>query len=133
LTSTNLNVTITWLIEGAEMSQQLSTPQSTSPAPVSNDARAMMMFEANKKSIIVAYILWFFVGSLGGHRFYMSKVGGAVAQLLMTIFGVLLLFAFGLGVVLLIPVWIWVLVDAFLIPGWIRVQNTMLAAQLSGT
>ena len=115
------------------MSQQLSTPQSTSPAPVSNDARAMMMFEANKKSIIVAYILWFFVGSLGGHRFYMSKVGGAVAQLLMTIFGVLLLFAFGLGVVLLIPVWIWVLVDAFLIPGWIRVQNTMLAAQLSGT
>jgi TM2 domain-containing membrane protein YozV len=114
------------------MSQQISTSQPTSPARVSSDARAMMMFEANKKSIVVAYVLWFFVGSLGGHRFYMGKTGGAVAQLLMTIFGVLLLFAFGLGIVLLIPVWIWVLVDAFLIPGWIRSQNTMLASQLSG-
>jgi TM2 domain-containing membrane protein YozV len=114
------------------MSQQVYTPQPTPRAPVSNDARAMMMFEANKKSVVVAYLLWFFVGSLGGHRFYLSKIGSAVAQLLLTIFGVLLLFAFGLGVVLLIPVWIWVLVDAFLIPGWIRVQNSMLASQLGG-
>ena len=112
------------------MSQQIYTPQP--PAPVSSDARAMMMFEANKKSVVVAYLLWFFVGSMGGHRFYLGKIGSAVAQLLLTIFGVLLLFAFGLGVILLIPVWIWVLVDAFLIPGWIRLQNSLLASQLGG-
>ena len=114
------------------MSQQVYTPQPTSPAPVSSDARAMMMFEANKKSVVVAYLLWFFVGSMGGHRFYLGKIGSAVAQLLLTIFGVLLPFAFGLGVILLIPVWIWVLVDAFLIPGWIRLQNSLLASQLGG-
>jgi hypothetical protein len=31
---------------------------------------------------------------------------------------------------LLIPLGIWVLVDAFLIPGWIRNQNSLLAMQL---
>jgi TM2 domain-containing membrane protein YozV len=100
--------------------------------PVSSDARAMMMYEANKKSMAVSYLLWFFLGSLGGHRFYNGKTGSAVAQLLMTIFGFILLAAAGLGIILLIPVWIWVLVDAFLIPGWIRIQNSLLAAQLGG-
>jgi hypothetical protein len=39
---------------------------------------------------------------------------------------------FGLGLLLLIPVWIWMIVDAFLIPGWIRIQNSLLAMQLGG-
>ena len=92
----------------------------------------MMMFEANKKSTAVSYLLWFFLGGFGGHRFYNGKTGSAVAQLLLTIFGILLLFAFGLGLLLLIPLWIWWLVDAFLIPGWIRNQNSLLAMQLGG-
>ncbi len=98
---------------------------------VSGDARAMMMFEANKKSMGVSYLLWFFLGGFGGHRFYNGKTGSAVAQLLMTIFGIILLAAWGLGALLLIPVWIWWLVDAFLIPGWVRAQNMLLATQLS--
>jgi hypothetical protein len=28
---------------------------------LSNDARAMMLFEANKKTALVAYLLWFVV------------------------------------------------------------------------
>ena len=113
------------------MSQQGVSPATARP-PVSGDAQAMMMFEANKKSMAVAYLLWFFLGGFGGHRFYCGKTGSAVAQLLMTIFGILLLFVFLLGLLLLIPVWIWILVDAFLIPGWIRSQNSLLAMQLGG-
>jgi TM2 domain-containing membrane protein YozV len=86
---------------------------------LSSDARAMMLFEANKKTAVVAYLLWFFVGLFGGHNFYLRRTGVAVAQLILsiTIIG------------MLITVF-WVLVDAFLIPGWVRNQNNLLATQL---
>ena len=40
-----------------------------------------MLFEANKKTALVAYILWFFLGLFGGHNFYLKRTGVAVAQL----------------------------------------------------
>jgi len=86
---------------------------------LSNDTRAMMLFEANKKTALVAYLLWFFVGILGGHNFYLKRTGIAVTQLILSI-----------TVVGLIITVFWVLVDAFLIPGWIRTQNNALAMQL---
>jgi len=114
------------------MSQQ-QLPQQPGYAPanpaVSGDARALMMFEANKKSIVAAYVLWFFLGWAGGHRFYAGKIGSAVAQLLLFIFGIILSIIL-VGFLLLIPQGIWVLVDAFLIPGWIRNHNSLLAMQL---
>src|SRR5499427_1653964 len=86
---------------------------------VSNDTRALMLFEANKKTALVAYLLWFFLGMLGGHNFYLKRTGVAVAQLILSITIV--------GMLITI---VWVFVDAFLIPGWVRNQNNMLAAQL---
>src|SRR5215475_3311156 len=86
---------------------------------LSSDTRAMMLFEANKKTALVAYILWFFLGLLGGHNFYLKRTGVAVAQLLLT------LPVGGMGVTV-----VGVLVDAFLIPGGGRNQNNLLAAQL---
>jgi TM2 domain-containing membrane protein YozV len=86
---------------------------------LSNDARALMLFEANKKTALVAYLLWFFVGIFGGHNFYLKRTGVAVTQLILSI----------TIVGMLITVF-WVLVDAFLIPGWVRNQNNILATQL---
>jgi TM2 domain-containing membrane protein YozV len=86
---------------------------------LSNDARAMMLFEANRKTALVAYLLWFFVGFLGGHNFYLKRKGVAIAQLILSI-----------TVVGLIITAVWVLVDAFLIPGWVREQNNQLAKEL---
>ena len=40
-----------------------------------------------QKSTGVAYLLWFFVGGFGGHRFYLGKTGTAVAQLIITVVG----------------------------------------------
>src|SRR5262245_39778968 len=73
---------------------------------LSSDTRAMMLFEANKKTALVTYILWFFLGLCGGHNFYLKRTGVAVAQLILslTIVGALITF-------------VWVFVDAFLIPG----------------
>ena len=79
---------------------------------LSNDTRALMLFEANKKTALVAYLLWFFVGILGGHNFYLKRTGVAVTQLILSI-----------TVVGLVITVVWVLVDALLIPGWIRNQS----------
>jgi TM2 domain-containing membrane protein YozV len=86
---------------------------------LSNDTRALMLFEANKKTALVAYLLWFFVGALGGHNFYLKRTGVAVTQLILS-----------LTVIGLVITVFWVLIDAFLIPGWIRNQNNLLATQL---
>ena len=86
---------------------------------LSSDTRALMLFEANKKTALVAYLLWFFLGLFGGHNFYLKRTGVAVTQLILTITVV--------GMLITI---VWVLVDAFLIPGWVRNQNNLLATQL---
>lgn len=86
---------------------------------LSSDAKAMILFEANKKSLGVAYVLWFFLGLLGAHNFYLKRTGVAVAQLILSIT------VYGLIVTV-----VWVIIDAFLIPGWVRNQNNLLAVQL---
>jgi|SRR5215470_1904783 TM2 domain-containing membrane protein YozV len=86
---------------------------------LSNDARVLMLYEANKKTALVAYLLWFFLGLFGAHNFYLGRIGVAVTQLILSLILV--------GMIITI---FWVLVDAFLIPGWIRRQNNLLAAQL---
>lgn len=96
-----------------------------------NPVASQLLFEANRKSVGVAYLLWFFLGGFGGHRFYAGKTGTAVAQLLLSLFGWGTIWAMGLGLLFLIPWGIWVLVDAFLIPGWIRNHNVLLAHSLS--
>lgn len=70
------------------------------------------------KSAGVAYLLWFFTGGLGGHRFYLGRTGSAVVILLLTIIGAITLMA-GIGAIFLLISGLWVLVDAFLIPGMI--------------
>src|SRR5262249_8489844 len=47
---------------------------------LSNDTRVLMLYEANKKTALVAYILWFFLGLFGAHNFYLERTGVAVAQ-----------------------------------------------------
>ena len=86
---------------------------------VSNDTRVLMLYEANKKTALLAYVLWFFLGWFGAHNFYLGRIGVAVAQLILTI-----------TIIGMLIVWVWWLVDAFLIPGWVRRQNNELATRL---
>ena len=94
-------------------------PAPQQPGGLSADTRAMMLYEANKKTVVAAYLLWFFVGLFGAHNFYLKRTGVAIAQLILS-----------LTVVGLLVTIVWVLVDAFLIPGWVTRENNLLAAQL---
>lgn len=70
------------------------------------------------KSIIIAYLLWFFFGFLGAHRFYLNEPIGSFGIILLTALGLLgpgmqipyafILFVIAAG---------WVALDLFLIPG----------------
>ena len=87
-----------------------------------SEARRMMEYDARKKSAGVAYLIWFFLGGFGGHRFYLGRTGSAVAMLVISLASWLLV-AVGVGLIGLAVIGIWALVDAFLIPGMVRDDN----------
>ncbi|WP_045387866.1 TM2 domain-containing protein [Falsirhodobacter sp. alg1] len=81
------------------------------------------------KSAGIAYALWFFTGSLGGHRFYLGRTGTGLAMLALLIVGVATSIL-GVGLALLAALGIWVLIDAFLIPGMISADRNALRDRL---
>jgi TM2 domain-containing membrane protein YozV len=69
----------------------------------------------------VAYLLWFFLGWISAHRFYLGRPATAILQIL----SYFILIGF-----------IWLLIDVFLIPGMVRdkkneIRNNVMT-QLSG-
>ena len=45
----------------------------------------MMMFDSRKKSVAVAYVIWFFFSATGAHRFYAGRTASGLAMLLLCI------------------------------------------------
>lgn len=80
------------------------------------DARELLLLESEVKNqgknMVVAYILWYFLGIFGGHRFYMGKTGTAITQLILSI-----------TVIGMIATGIWWVVDAFLLHTWVKDRN----------
>ena len=96
------------------------------------EAERMMQYDANKKSVLIAYLLWFFLGTFAVHRFYLGATTSALVMLAMwVIFGALSSVTFGIfGFFLIIPA-VWWFLDLFLIPGIARDKNQELIALLS--
>lgn len=72
-----------------------------------------------ERSIVIAYILWFFLGQLGIHRFYTGRVGTGIAQLLFGLIGWATTWLL-VGWIPLVILWLWLLIDIFLIPAMCR-------------
>ncbi len=73
----------------------------------------------HQRSLVLAYVLWFFLGQLGIHRFYTGRVGSGIAQLLLGVIGYLTAWIL-IGWLFLFILWIWWFIDIFLIPGMCR-------------
>ena len=69
--------------------------------------------DGKKKSTGTTWLLWFFLGGLGAHRYYLGKTGSAIAMTLTL---------GGLG--------IWSLIDLFLISGMIKKKNSEIEAEI---
>ncbi len=97
---------------------------------VGADARAMLRYQSQAKSVLVAYILWWLFGLFGGQRFYTGRTGSAIAMLVITLVSFPLCF-FLIGFLGLAVTGIWAIIDAFMIPGWIRSYNASLVDTLA--
>jgi TM2 domain-containing membrane protein YozV len=92
-------------------------------------ARQMMLYDANRKSVGVAFLLWVFFGMFGGHRFYLGRIATGLVMLVLSLFSLLLTVVL-VGYLGLMVMLIWTLIDGFRIPGWVRDDNTRLIARL---
>ncbi|MFZ3590182.1 TM2 domain-containing protein [Bacillus sp. DJP31] len=63
--------------------------------------------DKRKKSTATTWLLWFFLGGFGAHRYYLGRIGSGVAMTLTL---------GGLGV--------WTFIDIFLIMGMINKKNS---------
>lgn len=84
------------------MSEQQQAPlQPYQPHPIPVATRS-------EKDVGIAYVLWLFLGLVGGHKFYLGRIGIGVAYLLTLGF-------LGLGV----------LIDLFTLPSQVRRENSI--------
>jgi TM2 domain-containing membrane protein YozV len=107
-------------------SDSMTTNESANlPAPT-HQIHHHTVVMVNQKSVAVSYVLWFFLGNLGIHKFYLRQTGMGVLYLCLGLVGWVtsfLVFGFAfLGVL-----WIMMIVDLFLIPGRVRTLNAQLA------
>lgn len=95
--------------------------------------RASAQYDIEKKSLLVAYLLWFFLGYVGGHRFYLGRpLSGLIMLALSAVILVLTFVSFGFLSFLWFIVGLWWLIDALLIPGIVSGRNSRLADRVFG-
>lgn len=80
---------------------------------MTNNIASQAQYDNEKKSEGVAYALWFFLGAVGGHRFYTGDTGIALGMLFTL---------GGLGV--------WSLIDVFFVGKRVREYNESVQARI---
>jgi len=85
------------------------------------------------KSVSTAYILWFVTGAFAGHHFYLGSAPLGFAQISLRLVGIMMfLSGDGFGLYLLAAAFLWLLVDAALLPDMTRKANARAKAIASG-
>lgn len=85
---------------------------------------AQMAYDNEKKNPVIAWVLWFFLGGFGGHRFYLGHTGMGIALLATNlVIAGLSVITLGLLSFLYIGMFIWIIIEAFLLNGLIKGEN----------
>lgn len=97
---------------------------------VALDPQRMMMYETQKKSVGLAYVLLLFLGWFGAHRFYLGRQGSAIALVILTVLSFLGSFIL-IGFVGYFVVAAWLFVDLFLTAGMVSEYNSKLLSGIA--
>ena len=89
------------------------------------EVRSALKFSIGSKSIILAYVLWFFLGVLGVHRMYLGKMISGVIMAVLTVVGWFTL-PFVVGMPILGVVFLWWVADAVLMFLAVRKQSDII-------
>jgi TM2 domain-containing membrane protein YozV len=79
------------------------------------------------KNIVIAYLLWFFLGSFSIHRFYLGRAVSGLIQLMLGLLGIVLtltLLGAIIGIPMLIAWLIWWVLDAYFVYVYVERFNS---------
>ena len=95
--------------------------------------RVSAQYDIEKKSLLVAYLLWGFLGYVGAPRFYLGRpLSGFILLALSAVVLLLTFVSFGFLSFLWVVVAIWWFIDALLIPGMAASSNSRIADRVFG-
>ena len=86
---------------------------------------AQMRLEEQKKSPVVGYLLWWFLGFFGGHRFYMGDVGTGLVMLAITLASFMTMLIL-IGYIGLVVIFIWWIIDGIKLHQQVKNYNLKL-------
>ncbi len=86
------------------------------------DKKVSFSIDLNGKNMLIAYLLWWFLGWAGGHRFYLGKVKTAMLQLFLFISAIVLYFVI-IGYLFIFIWFIWWILDAYFIFKIVQEEN----------
>lgn len=96
-----------------------------------SDTRALMEYDARKRSLVIAYLLWFFLGYGGVHRFYLGRWFSGLLMLALLGLAVVMSFIPVLGWFFWGPTILWWAVDAVFTVLMVNGQNARLIRELA--
>lgn len=88
----------------------------------SNNSSYSLKVSGEGKNLLLAYILWWFLGFIGLHRIYLEKKGTGITFIILFILGFVTLF------ITWIPLGIWWLLDAYFVYQYVKEANVGVAA-----
>ena len=88
----------------------------------SNNSSYSLKVSGEGKNLLLAYVLWWFLGFIGLHRIYLEKKGTGIAFIILFILGFVTLF------ITWIPLGIWWLLDAYFVYQYVKEANVGVAA-----
>jgi TM2 domain-containing membrane protein YozV len=86
--------------------------------PAVEPAAVAEVAPAPEKSMLLAHVVWFFLGVAGGHRFYLGRPGSAAVML--ALFVLALAVPGWTGLALLLVPFLWAAIDLFRLPAMVR-------------